>query len=129
MKYRRKRIAVPMKAEKHLIGSLITPLTVTRTFLGPARSLCSQSHTPWGILGMGRVVTCQVPRVTRPSQMGRVRLEPRRQAWWRIRSIRDIKDHHLGMSGHVVGALTGVLEGNLLGHEPEKEFSCKCCGE
>ena len=33
----------------HLIGSLITPLTVTRTFLGPALSLCSQSHTPWDL--------------------------------------------------------------------------------
>ena len=43
--------------------------------------------------------------------------------------MKDIKDQHLGMSGHVVGALTGVLEGNLLGHEPEKEFLCKCCGE
>ena len=68
------------------IWSLMTPLTVTRTLRGPARSLkmsrdvhyypqlnipdlCSQSHTP-----------CQVPRVTRPSQMGRVRLDPRRQA-------------------------------------------------
>ena len=40
---------MPMKAENHLIGSLITPLTVTRTFLGPARSLCSQSHTPWNL--------------------------------------------------------------------------------
>ena len=28
------------------MGSLITPLTVTRTFLGPARSRCSQSQTP-----------------------------------------------------------------------------------
>jgi len=51
------------------MGSLMTPLTVTKTFLGPALSLCSQSQTP-----------CQVPRVTRPSQIGRVRLEPRRQA-------------------------------------------------
>ena len=36
--------------------------------------------------------------------------------------MKDMKDQHLGMSGHVVGALTGVLEGNLLGHEPEKSF-------
>ena len=43
--------------------------------------------------------------------------------------MKDMKDQHLGMSGHVVGALAGVLEGNLLGHEPEKEFLCKCCGE
>ena len=33
---------------KHLMGSLMTPLTVTSTFLGPALSLCSHSHTPWG---------------------------------------------------------------------------------
>ena len=47
------KIKVPMKAENHLIGSLITPLTVTRTFLGPARSLCSQSHTPWNLRDRG----------------------------------------------------------------------------
>ena len=34
--------------EQYLIGSLMTPLTVTRTFLGPARSRCSHSQTPWG---------------------------------------------------------------------------------
>ena len=47
------KIKVAMKAENHLIGSLITPLTVTRTFLGPARSLCSQSHTPWKLRDRG----------------------------------------------------------------------------
>jgi len=51
-------------------GSRIAPLTVTRTFLEPARSRCSHSHTP-----------CHVPRFSLPSDTGTVRLEPKKQAF------------------------------------------------
>ena len=50
-------------------GSLSAPFTVTSTFLDPARSLCSHSHTP-----------CHVPRFSLPSDTGTVRLEPRKHA-------------------------------------------------
>ena len=50
-------------------GSLSAPLTVTSTFLEPARSRCSHSHTP-----------CQVPKFSLPSDTGTVRFEPKKQA-------------------------------------------------
>jgi len=53
-----------------LSGSFKQPLIVTRTFLEPARSLCSHSQTP-----------CQVPRFSLPSDTGTVRLDPRKQAF------------------------------------------------
>lgn len=53
-----------------LSGSLKAPLTVTNTFLEPARSRCSHSHTP-----------CHVPRFNLPSDTGTVRLEPRKHAF------------------------------------------------
>ena len=46
--------------------SVLTSLT----FLLPALSLCSHSHTP-----------CQVPRFSFPSDTGTVKLEPRKQAF------------------------------------------------
>ena len=87
----------------------MTPLTVTRTFLGPALSLCSQSQTP-----------CQVPRVTRPSQIGSVRLEPRRQALaW------------AGMSsGPSQECLNGIVSGTNLQVEAwllHSYFKCDYC--
>ena len=74
-------------------------------------------------------LTCQVPRVTLPSQMGRVRLDPRRQACdqrWFFLSLKDEQSvDHLGVGGHVVRAFTGVLEWNLLGHEPVGNVSSR----
>ena len=51
-------------------GGRSIPFTVTSTFLDPARSRCSQSHTP-----------CHVPRFSFPSVTGTVRLDPRKQAF------------------------------------------------
>merc|ERR1711963_1065939 len=86
-----------------LSGSFKHPLTVIKTFLDPALSLCSHSHTP-----------CQVPRFSFPSETGTVRLEPRKQAFtwagmssgpsqeseWKIFWDNSV-EHHLHVVPHV----------------------------
>ena len=116
------KIKVAMKAENHLIGSLITPLTVTRTFLGPARSLCSQSHTPWKLRDRG---VEHLPGAEGHSAVtdGKGEIGTEKAGLvekFYSKSIRHKRswDHHLGMSRHVIGAFTGVLERNLLRDEP-----------
>jgi len=106
-----------------LSGSFKHPLSVIKTFLEPALSLCSHSQTP-----------CQVPRFSFPSDTGTVRLEPRKHAFtWAGMSSGPSQECLNGRSSGTIllsiismSSLTSGSQFSLIASEADVWSNCMC---